>query len=75
MRSPCGMGGARRGKAVLVELGPFQTYFLDMTREIVFQIGPLVLLLLVVVLVVFRGLDRKPDSTNNDSAGGGPGSY
>jgi hypothetical protein len=43
--------------------------------DALFKLAPLGALLLFAVIVVWRGLRRKPDSSKNSESGGGPGSF
>ncbi len=38
----------------------------------ILQVAPLVLLLLGAIVVVWRGMKRRPDDTHNRASGGGP---
>ena len=43
--------------------------------ELFWQIAPLAALLLGAVLIVLRGLGRKPDASHNKARGGGGASH
>lgn len=43
--------------------------------SVFWQIAPIVVLLLGAVIVVWRGMVRKPDTSHNNARGGGSASY